>query len=1061
MIRGVFHHWVLIGLWQGLVLFVFLLVPFEVSANASLPPLLKQSKILACARTKPEAKVALSSMWAIEDTQHEFPDENMLGISESTLHAATLDIVLKSILGASERFPSLRNQVERTLLKWNYCEVFQDGVFYDLKSTSKGLDRYRSAEKSPENWDGFKSLGFLGDVENRFVPNILDLDQQTLRADYEWLFHKIFRKQCFPHPDTSELFDSTELRLKDVVFETAPDAVGEYPYQWDPECIYPRAAPALDSSVRIIILPVDVPELSAQLQLLPVAQLVPGLQTAVVLYEVPQLVPRLPTGVVILPVPLAVPTLESQVLLETMPVLVPELVTSLILEPVPVAVPVINSRLILEAVPVVVPVINSRLVLKAVPVKVPILKPRFMLESVPVAIPILSSRLMLKATSMKVPRLVTKVKINKPKYVPVKKKRVIKTAIKYIDNQGQSSTYGRQQVVQTAPVYRAQPVVQTFAAPQITTQPQIVMNKNASLIERLLGGISGAGNVLIVDKIQLTVNEYNGSVETAISSSDIGTTVTSTQMIPGLVQEILEALPITLRQKVITASNGNVKKTLPKAKAAKKTKVAKAKRVVAKPKAFKKPSLYRAVPKLQSLLIVSGIPKKRRPEPVKIRSKKTKTQSKRNTQSKKGNKSSSVFSYTPYPDGKNPTKKKSVKRLLLEYQQYERDRKLGRLPKRIRVKESDKKKAVYYEVEKLEDAYVRPDAELKDVPPPGTEIWIETSRVGGEFLTPALKTRVGDFKKYSEQSLMVPSLSTMIIQQISDAKIEGNSTGKSFEFSKDRLDDEIFEDTLVKKIGAIKNQLDQFFDNALTAEKTSDFPFSTERVSDKMFEKTLVSGTKTAILKSIKKNTEKSKSKKKTIGLAGNIYLKHKLKTSGSAVGGSINRKLIKGSYWFARVGWNYALEEAVDPFSYSWGLGYSDWHSGTFSAQLNNWGPIKPEEGLALEKAVASFGYSVKSEFLKKYKLSLSGAINVPIEGTSSIAGNLRWAPRENWYVNASVSQPLEGEGTPKWTYGFGYSDWRPNKVNLQYSNFGPNEIPYHNYKENGTWSLSYNWKF
>ena len=296
----------------------------------------------------------------------------------------------------------------------------------------------------------------------------------------------------------------------------------------------------------------------------------------------------------------------------------------------------------------------------------------------------------------------------------------------------------------------------------------------------------------------------------------------------------------------------------------------------------------------------------------------------------------------------------------------------------------------------------------------------------------------------------------MIIQQITNPQTTEDEDEQTFEFSNGRFDDKVFEETEVK---VIENQLDMLFDEGLsfngTSESGSFFPKGI--VPDDVFENTLVNGKK----KASEKKTPKVKPKKWSLGLAGNVYLKQSLKNSALAVGGSINRKIIKDSYYFARVGWNYSLEEAKDPFSYSWGIGYSDWHPGTFSAQLNNWGPIKPGEGLALEKAVANFGYSVKSAFLKDKKLSLSGAINVPVEGNSSAVASLRWSPVKNWYANASVSQPLEGDGTPKWTYGFGYSDWRPNKINLQYSNYGPNEIPDHNYKENGTWSLSYNWKF
>ena len=996
--------------WQSLGLLLCFAVPFEVTAGDSMPPLLKQSKILACAQSEIEAKTALSAFWQIEDAEKEFPDENMLAAGESTLHAASLDIVLKSFLDTAERYPSLRNQVERTLLKWNYCDVFQEGVFYDLKREGTELTRLKATEASPERWQGFRALGFLGDVENRFVPNILNLEQQSLRSDYEWLFHRIFREQCFPHPDTSELFDESKLDLKTNIVTPTESAANVYPHKWNAECIYPRQAPELATKFILEITPLTVPKLISSVELLPFPQLVPSLLTQLKL-----------TDQVI-----TVPTLQSKISIQATPQLVPDLLTQVSLTEQPVLAPSLKSKLLLDVI------------------------------------------------AADVPKLVTRISFDKAKLAK-------KFPAKFANNRGNytaahggnyNSGGNRKQLNYTQNTARTNiipnVITQQVAMPQLVSKPNIVLNKQTSLLERVLGGFSGAGNVLIVEKIQLTVNEYNGTVETAISSSDIGSTVTSVETKPALVKELLQALPVARKRKLISARN-TVKKPVS---------------TVRRPP---KASPYVVVPELQSMLLVSYTGTVSQPRPVQIkrkisRVKKSKTLYATNTKNYKNN-SSSRFTYEPYSEGEPEVKKKSVEELLHEYQAFEKKRKSGWLPKKKQV---DDYQARLLEVPQLlSEVYWMywPEPELgfepvsvkRDVPPLNTELWVLKTQQS-KVAVPSLESKVR-YKKYMAKPLKIPSLQTIIIQQSEQTKTKtkkgSQSSDPSSNFSRDHWE----------------SQLNGIFDDVSESKKKSSegFPFVKDRIPDKIFEDTLVSPRVAAPIavpaflsggaplpyvieerfgesvsgKTKGKKNKTKKAKKKFIGLAGNVYLKQSLKKGNKAIGGSINRKLIKDNFWFARVGWNYTLEESDDPFSYSWGIGYSDWHPGTFSAQLNNWGPIKPGEGLALEKAVANFGYSVKSEFLKQHKLSLSGAINVPIEGNSSVSGNLRWSPVKNWYVNTSVSHPLEGDGTPKWTYGFGYSDWRPDKINLQYSNYGPNEISEHNYRENGTWSLSYNWKF
>ncbi|HLL55352.1 MAG TPA: hypothetical protein VK447_17470, partial [Myxococcaceae bacterium] len=56
-------------------------------------------------------------------------------------------------------------------------------------------------------------------------------------------------------------------------------------------------------------------------------------------------------------------------------------------------------------------------------------------------------------------------------------------------------------------------------------------------------------------------------------------------------------------------------------------------------------------------------------------------------------------------------------------------------------------------------------------------------------------------------------------------------------------------------------------------------------------------------------------------------------------------------SYFFVRGGLNYLFtaERNEEPFTWSWGFGYDDWHPGTFSVQVNRWEPVLVSRGLAL----------------------------------------------------------------------------------------------------------------
>ena len=199
------------------------------------------------------------------------------------------------------------------------------------------------------------------------------------------------------------------------------------------------------------------------------------------------------------------------------------------------------------------------------------------------------------------------------------------------------------------------------------------------------------------------------------------------------------------------------------------------------------------------------------------------------------------------------------------------------------------------------------------------------------------------------------------------------------------------------------------------------------------------------------------------LGVAGNFY--HRAKLTGElSFGGNASWKPY--SYFFVRGGVNYNYLPNSGKFSYSWGLGYDDWHPGTFSAQLNNWGPLAPGDD-PLKGAVANFGYKFVADFLKPYHLTGSASVNVPLSGDPSISTTWIWSPIEHWFVRGSLSKSLVSANGLDWSYSFGYSDWHPFTFSLTYDNWGANPIfdssqgNSFNFTENGAISLSWSWAF
>lgn len=199
-----------------------------------------------------------------------------------------------------------------------------------------------------------------------------------------------------------------------------------------------------------------------------------------------------------------------------------------------------------------------------------------------------------------------------------------------------------------------------------------------------------------------------------------------------------------------------------------------------------------------------------------------------------------------------------------------------------------------------------------------------------------------------------------------------------------------------------------------------------------------------------------------SLGFGGNFFYNWPV-TGDASIGGSISWRYKEK--WFVRAGVGYKYQVAQDAFSYSWGVGYDDWHPGTFSVQINNWGPILPVETFTstLEGAAATIAYKIDAGILKEHGMGASIGLDIPftLDGDQGINGTWQWEVIPTWFVRVGLRQGLGKEGKLTWNYGFGRSDWHPFTWSLTYNNWGPNQAFQPNFAENGIVSLSWSWAF
>lgn len=188
------------------------------------------------------------------------------------------------------------------------------------------------------------------------------------------------------------------------------------------------------------------------------------------------------------------------------------------------------------------------------------------------------------------------------------------------------------------------------------------------------------------------------------------------------------------------------------------------------------------------------------------------------------------------------------------------------------------------------------------------------------------------------------------------------------------------------------------------------------------------------------------------------------------------------GAWFIGATFYRYLMGDRQRPWNpdFTYVFGYDDWRPGTFSVVYGNYtgNRINPDRSHLVEgqreefthfrQGQLSVGYkpvipaSVKALLLLRKQDDIACSTNFNYtprytdnktltlrSGKRSVSLGCRYSTPGNWYVNGtffyypdrSQQQPWD----PDFTYGFGYFDWHPGTVTVQYNNYSGNRYPWH----------------
>ena len=103
---------------------------------------------------------------------------------------------------------------------------------------------------------------------------------------------------------------------------------------------------------------------------------------------------------------------------------------------------------------------------------------------------------------------------------------------------------------------------------------------------------------------------------------------------------------------------------------------------------------------------------------------------------------------------------------------------------------------------------------------------------------------------------------------------------------------------------------------------------------------------------------------------------------------------------------------------------------------------------------------YKIKSRWLALNNLSSSVSISKPLSDRLTFNWGFAWNPYSHWFLRSTLSKTAATSGI-KWSYGFGFARYSKSTFSFEYNNWGPNQFPENNFKQNGLISLTYRWSF
>ncbi len=181
----------------------------------------------------------------------------------------------------------------------------------------------------------------------------------------------------------------------------------------------------------------------------------------------------------------------------------------------------------------------------------------------------------------------------------------------------------------------------------------------------------------------------------------------------------------------------------------------------------------------------------------------------------------------------------------------------------------------------------------------------------------------------------------------------------------------------------------------------------------------------------------------------------------------------IVSSWFVSGTVYHYWDQDQKQPWNpdFTYVFGYSDWRPYTLSLVYSNYGgnrfnPDPDQKHTEFRQGTWALGWKfpVTSPFLEWFTLTDDGTIGCQVDYNytkeyfdlasisyknhhQTVSLGCKYAIYGNWYVNGTAFYYFDDEQQQPWnpdyTYGFGYFDWRPGTITVQYNNYSGNRWP------------------